>query len=355
MPSRAPHPPPVPAPVPLDARLVAPGPPRPGAERADRLADGLWVLRLPLRYPTTSAINCFLLADARGGGWTLVDSGSGLDGGWEALRGALRLAGVEPAAVGTLVLTHPHPDHSTLAAELVDRLGCRVVRHAGPTSTMDRLRDPRLPLARREAAARREGVGEDELEVLTDVPIAGDGRQPRPAADHVLHPGDALASASGTWHAVPVPGHSPSQMALYEPTRRWLIAADAAYAGVRPYLEWGTSATPLADYRASLARVRALAPELLLPGHGRPDRDPAARLAGAEATLAETVAWVRGALTEEPRTAYALTCALAGDEPNPDERGSVLSVALCVLEELVGRHEAAQEIGADGRRRFARA
>jgi glyoxylase-like metal-dependent hydrolase (beta-lactamase superfamily II) len=340
------------APVPLDRRLVAARARRPEEARADLLAEGFWGLRLPLPYPVTRAVNCFLLQDPDGG-WTLVDCGSGIGAGWPALLYALSLAGVAPSRVTTLVLTHLHPDHASLSHQVVQRLGCRLLRHAGPGSRMDRIRDPRRTLDDRFALAYAEGVPEADLADIVDAPPAGDGQQPRPVPDELLVEGDVLPTRAGGWYVVPTPGHSPQQMALFEPNRRWLIAADGVYPVIRPFLEWGNTPDPLAEYRASLARLEALAPRLLLPGHGRPDRRPQQRIASARGAVDAVVARVESALGEAPRTAYDVTCALVGDDPDPDERGSWLSVALCVLEHLTRRGDAISEIGSDGRRRFA--
>ena len=45
-------------------------------------------------------------------GWCLVDCGTSVAPGWDALEHALGLAGVETRAVELLVCTHAHADHT---------------------------------------------------------------------------------------------------------------------------------------------------------------------------------------------------------------------------------------------------
>jgi glyoxylase-like metal-dependent hydrolase (beta-lactamase superfamily II) len=337
-------------PVPLVPALVAPLPRAPEDARADRLDEGVWCLRLPLPYRYTRSVNCFLLADADG--WTLLDCGSAVGHGWEALLHGLAAAGVEPQAISKLVLTHLHPDHASLAGRVADELGCPVWRFTGPESSYDALREQHRPLGERRAAARAEGVPAPDLDAIVDTPLAGDGVQPRPGWDRILEPDDVLVAGGGEWRAIPALGHSAQQMMLHDARRRWLIAADAAYPEIRPFLEWGHTPEPYAEYVAGLDAIEELAPRLLLPSHGRPDDRPAARVASARAALAGTRARIQAHVVAEPRSAYDVTCRVAGDIADPDVRGSWLSVCLAVLEDLVRGGEAVCERGADGVRRF---
>jgi glyoxylase-like metal-dependent hydrolase (beta-lactamase superfamily II) len=318
-------------PVPLDRRLIAPRPRRAELARADAVTDGLWCLRLPLPYPSTRSVNCYLLACDDG--WTLVDCGSAVGAGWAALERALALAGVDQRAITTLLLTHLHADHASLAPDVVRRLGCELVRLAGPATSVDRLGEPGIPLPERRRAARAEGVSERDLEAIVDAPLAGDVVDPPLQTDRLLAAGDAI----GGWTVVPAPGHSPNQLALFDSRRGLLISADVAFADIPPYLEWGHTPDPVAEYLATLARVEALPAELVLPGHGRPDRRPRERFAAARAALHEVVTTVQSALDEVPRSAYEVTCGIVGHDPDPDVRQAWLARVLCVLEHLAGR------------------
>jgi glyoxylase-like metal-dependent hydrolase (beta-lactamase superfamily II) len=320
----------------LDPRLLAPRERGTELVRADELADGLWSLRLPLPYPRTRSVNAYLLD-----GHTLLDCGSAVGTGWEALEEALRRAGTTPRAIRTLVLSHLHADHTSLAGELVARTGCEIVRLEGPDTNIDRLREPSIDKHERHRLARENGIPDEDIEALLEIPLADDGLQPRPPADAYVRAGDRIAG----WQVIPAPGHSPNQMALWDGTR--VIGADIAYPDVFPYLEWGHTPDPLAEYLATLDRIEALEPSVYLPGHGAPDDAPAARFASARDAIARMIRTVEDAL-HGPATAYEITCRLTGDDPDPEPRQTWMARVLCVLEHLPLRTEG------DGVRRFAR-
>jgi glyoxylase-like metal-dependent hydrolase (beta-lactamase superfamily II) len=299
----------------LDRRLLAPQERGLELVRVDDL-DGLWSLRLPLAYPRTRSVNAYLL-DAT----TLLDCGSAVGAGWSALELALHRAGTRPEAIRTLVLSHLHADHASLAGAFVERTGCELLRLKGPDTNIDRLREPTIPREERAALARAHGVPDEELEAMIDVPLADDGLQPRPRADAVLEPGDTVAG----WRVLDATGHSPNQLALFDGRR--VIAADAAYPDVEPYLEWGHTPDPIAEYEATLERLQALRPALHLSGHGPPDDDPPARYAAARTALARMVRTVQAA---GDGTAWEIASRLTGDDPDPEPRQSWMARVLCV-------------------------
>jgi glyoxylase-like metal-dependent hydrolase (beta-lactamase superfamily II) len=193
------------------------------------------------------------------------------------------------------------------------------------------------------------------LEPMADAILAGDGDHPRAHFDRELAAGDAIPTRCGTWQAVPLPGHSPAQIGLFEPERAWLISADLVFEGGIPYLEFGTAADPLVDHVASIDHALALGIERLLPGHGRPVDGAAAvrdRLAAARQATIDLVRVARDALREGECTGYDLSLRLDPDDPHLDWRQSALSIALCTLEHLLITGEADASVGADGVRRF---
>jgi len=299
----------------LDPRLLAPRERGLELVRADDLG-GLWSLRLPLAYPRTRSVNVFLL-DRH----TLVDCGSAVGLGLDGLEHALRMAGGRLEDIRMLVLSHLHADHASLAGELVERTGCELLRFEGPDTNIDRLREPTIALAERARLARRHGVPEEALEVMIDTPLADDGLQPRPPADALLRAGDTVAG----WEVVDATGHSPNQLALWDGTR--VLGADAAYAGMAPYLEWGHTPDPIAEYLATLDRLEALRPARFIPSHGAPDDEPGERLADAREAVAAMVRRVEAA---GEGSAWEITRRLTGDSPDPEPWQTWISRVLCV-------------------------
>jgi glyoxylase-like metal-dependent hydrolase (beta-lactamase superfamily II) len=250
-----------------------------------------------------------------------------------------------------LVLTHMHSDHAGGAAALVERSGCELRRLSGPDTANDAFRDVRAALAERHAVCLREGVPAGELAFWADTNLADDGHHPRVEPDRLLAEGDVIESVGGPWEVVPTPGHSPTQIALHNEGRRWLISADLAYGRGTPFLEFGHSPDPLAEHLASLERVERLRPELLLPGHGRPAQAPLRVFAHARNATLAACARVRGALSGEPRSAYEIAQARLGDERNTNRRQEGLALTATVLAHFERQGDVLAETGDDGVRR----
>jgi glyoxylase-like metal-dependent hydrolase (beta-lactamase superfamily II) len=301
--------------------------------RAHRLADGVWCLQLTLPYPLPKSVNAVLLDTDDGK--LLVDSGNLVGLGWPGLERALELAGSSPDEIGTLFLTHLHPDHAEMAPTFVERTGARLLRGEGPDVATDLIHERTVPLAERRAIARRSGVPAEHLRLMVDETVADHGAAPRRPADAELGEGDAFETRFGTWELIPAKGHSANQFVLYDRRRRWLIGGDIAYAGGRPFVEWGHTPDPYGDHLASIERVGELPIDLFIPGHGPPDPDPAQRFRNSrEATLQ----WGRGALgglAAGPATAYEIALSLVGDNPDPDVRQSALSSVRAALDHLI--------------------
>jgi len=317
--------------------------------RATEVDEHVWGLRLPLPYRDTASVNAYLLA--LDDGYCLVDCGTSLDPGWDVLEHALELAGAAPEEIRLLVGTHLHADHAGLAATLVERTGCKLFFGIGPDTIDDALRDPAVPLTGRRAAGRQAGIPDGQLDLWVDTHLADDVRHERIRPDRLLAAGDAVHTRSGAWTVVPIPGHSPAQIALIDERRRWAITADLAYDIPVPFMEYGWTLDPFGEHLASLDRVAALAPRMLLAGHGRPAEDGPGRLAAARRAAEALAANVLAAL-DGPRSAYEIVVAMVPDPAENNRRQALLSTVLCVLEhfEQQGRIECVDD---NGIRRFA--
>src|SRR5262245_29017221 len=171
---------------------------------AEAVADGVWRLVLPLPYENATDVNCWLLEYPDG--WCLVDCGTAMTPGWDALEHALAAAGASPDELALLVCTHSHADHYGLAAEIRGRTGCTLALAPGLRAAVDVMRDPIVPLERRLELTRLAGVPEGTGDVAI-LPGAGDAYHPRPEPDLVLESGDLVEAAGTAWRVVPALGH----------------------------------------------------------------------------------------------------------------------------------------------------
>jgi glyoxylase-like metal-dependent hydrolase (beta-lactamase superfamily II) len=321
--------------------------------RASEVAEGLWCLRLPLRFIAPRSVNAYLIPLSDG--YCLVDCGTSLEPAWSALEYALGLAGAAPDQLRLLVCTHLHADHAGLAAQVIARTGCQFARGAGPETSDHLLRDPHVPLAERRRLGLREGIPEAELDEWVDPAPEDDLDYPHATPDRLLAAGDEIDSHTGAWTVVPAPGHSPTQILLHNRSQRWLIMADVAYDVGEPFFEYGTTPDPYAEHIASIDRALGLDVTLAFPGHGRVVESPRHRLTVARTAAQSSRTRVLGTLTERPRSAYELALELLGPRDDPGERQSMISVVLCLGEHLEAHGVARSEIGPDGVRRFRRA
>jgi glyoxylase-like metal-dependent hydrolase (beta-lactamase superfamily II) len=300
--------------------------------RAYPLADGLICLRVPLPYATPTSVNCYLIALQSG--YCLVDCGTGVGLGWDALAHALDLAGVQPHEVDVLLCTHLHSDHAGLAAVVAERTGCELVRGAGLDSINDVLRDVAVPLSERRRAGRREGIPAHALDAMVDERLGDDGQQERDQDWRLLHDGDRLQTRLGDLTVLAIPGHSPTHIALLHEERRWMLSADLAFAAGSPFLEYGNSPDPYGEHLHAIERARELKLERLLPGHGRMISNPGEALGVAHRTVLAMADRVLASIDGRARNAYEVMLELLDGDPHRDRRQSNLSVTLCVLEHL---------------------
>lgn len=191
-----------------------------------------------------------------------------------------------------------------------------------------------------------EGVPEAEVDLWVDAHLADDVHHERPAPTHWLAGGNRI----GDWLVVPIGGHCANQIALVKDG--FAISADLAYDIPESFLEYGWTLDPYAEQLASLDRVAALAPRVLLPGHGRPVENAPERLAAARAAVQDIAAWFveRCAV---PRSVYELVIARAPDPAEYNRRQTLLAIGLCVLEHMAARG-VVRELAGDVRR-FVRA
>lgn len=182
--------------------------------------------------------------------------------------------------VGVLV-THGHPDHDAGAAALAERLGA--------------------PLR-----AARAGT------------LAG---------------GDRVETDAGVLVAVATPGHTPDHFAFHLPAERAVFCGDLMLGG----LETALVSSPegdLAEYLASLERIRALGPRVIYPTHGPPFTDPPAALDAYIRHRRERELQVLAALDRGAASVDAVVEAVYGGTLEPALRRVAAGAALAYLEHL---------------------
>jgi endoribonuclease LACTB2 len=230
------------------------------------VAPGIRVLALRTpTLPPAMHTNVYLVGpDA--GPVAVVDPGSPYPDQQQALDAVLERLGLD-----AILITHHHGDHIGGAAALAARWGAPVAAHP--------------------ATARR---------------IAG-----RVAVTHLVEDGDSIAGAI----AVHTPGHADGHLCFELRGAGATIAGDMV-AGIGTILI-DPDEGDMAQYLASLERLRARPPAMLLPAHGPAIPDGRAKLAEYIAHRLMRERRVEDALAPEPRTLAELVAIAYADTPVP--------------------------------------
>lgn len=203
--------------------------------------------------------NILLLGDK---GPVIVDTGHLLY--VEETLALIRAAGVEPADLQQIVITHGHADHHGGNRRLKELSGATI--GMGPITA---------------------GWFADQRHLLLWSDHLGQEMDIVPA-DVVYEPETEITLAGMPFQVVAIPGHAPDAVAYFQPDSKVVICADAMWPdgdlGVLNTAVHGPNVLEGAEL--AVQRLKALPAEIALPGHGGIITDVAENLAAVEAKLA---------------------------------------------------------------------
>jgi glyoxylase-like metal-dependent hydrolase (beta-lactamase superfamily II) len=234
---------------------------------------------IPISLPTPfyiGPVNVYLIKEDP---ITIIDTGPKTPEAVDALRAALRKAGLTSGDIRRIVLTHAHEDHCGLARSLRDEAkDAEVFVHDWETGH----RAARLEHEENLRLLQRAGVPDDEIQAMRQL-----YEEVRHYADSLdddhcrqLADGDELEFSNGALRVVHTPGHTPGSCSFLREADRTVIAGDCVLKRITPNpvispdpIDPSRRFRSLAEYLVSLARVRSFAPTLIFGGHGEPISD----------------------------------------------------------------------------------
>ena len=261
-------------------------------------------------------MNAYLLHDDAGS--FLVDCGmwdpNADDGGFAELRAAVEVTGHTLEDIKALVITHAHIDHFGMAGRVVEATGCELWMHEGARDQLEMYGDPDTLSGEMRAMLADHGASSDEIDELTGFEDWRPFVHTMSGATRWLKGDETFDVGGRTWTVVHTPGHDAAHICLWSEQDRILISGDTLLGSVTPHIDFRRGDdNPLGDYLASLAKLEALEPALVLPGHGRPFEDGAERARVTARHHDRRLGAIVQVVRREPHTASEITDEIFGD------------------------------------------
>ena len=320
---------------------------------AREVAPGIWKITMPIPFPLRS-VNVHALVGSAG--WALIDAGIGMPDSRTAFWAGLQRAGLSTDKLRTIVLTHHHPDHIGLSAELQEQSGAAVYMHPIEVASMQINWSGAMPqrfsnvshfLGQHGLPSTDFWLAQVDPQVMRNII-----RVPPREAISLLEDGEYLDLVGERYRVIWTPGHSDGHICLFRERDGVFLAADHVLPRITPNVGLYSAknrVNPLGDYLNSLQKVANLPASIVLPGHGEPFIDLAGRTAEIIEHHRQRETQILSLLDGRPQNAYQVAEQLFGPRlKNGEARRMAVAEALSHLEHLRYAGQVEQQHTTDG-------
>jgi glyoxylase-like metal-dependent hydrolase (beta-lactamase superfamily II) len=214
---------------------------------------------------------CYLIRQRQG--WLLVDSGLKHQSCLDSLRQQLAALNVSPRDIKWLLITHFHPDHFGLAAEVKAMSGAQIILHRLDWDVLQFIKAAKgLSGETTSQWLTSLGVLPHELDGYDRVFEFGTALFPAQVEPDLLLDGEEQPVGDMGLRAILTPGHTPGHICVYDEENRLLFSGDHVLTGITTHIAPGilSDDDQLGQYLEALKKVRALDVQMVLPAHENP-------------------------------------------------------------------------------------
>ena len=246
-----------------------------------------------------------------------------------------------------MLVTHIHPDHYGLAGRVREASGAWIGLHPDDAVMLDsRYGDTDALLDAMFHFLADSGVPEEKLPDLAFASMVMKSMVTMAEPDVLFEDGQTVELPGWPLRTVWTPGHSPGHVCFHSAEQRLLLSGDHILPRITPNISVHAQQfpNPLGDYLESLAKVRDLGSDEVLPAHEYRFADLASRIDEITAHHADRLEEIVEVIRARPgSTAWEITLRLHWSRPWDDiesfmqRQANGETLAHCVLLELHGR------------------
>lgn len=314
------------------------------------IGDGIFQIPVPITNNPLGHTLVYAMESPNG--LILVDAGWDDDNGWNGLTTGLAEIGHSVDDVEGVVLTHFHPDHVGLCGRVREASGAWIAMHRSDFDEFEQMtaaRDEEFLNFHRQNLINA-GAGQSDVAAfeLADAPQAPTTSASKP--DRILNDDERIPLAGRELRAIHTPGHTPGHVCFHLEDADVMFTGDHVLQKTTPHV--GAFHYPmeerdaLAEFLASLRRMKSMNITRGLGAHGIPIDDVAARSDELVAHHEERLGHLHEAFGDDELTVWQVAERMKWYKPwgdiSPLGKHMALAEAAAHLRHLVARNLAVQ-------------